>query len=101
MFPFLIRYKNCFLVGFALIFHFFAFAQKQPNVVLILSDDQGWGDLSLHGNRWLETPHLDRLAKSGKEFTHCYVSPLCAPSRASILTGRYHLNTGVLSVSKG
>ncbi len=88
-------------MGVALTFHFFAFAQQPPNVVLILSDDQGWGDLSLHGNRWLETPHLDRLAKSGKEFTHCYVSPLCAPSRASILTGRYHLNTGVLSVSKG
>lgn len=97
----LIRYKYCLLVGFALTLNVIAFAQKQPNVVLILTDDQGWGDLSLHGNRWLETPHLDRLARSGKEFTHCYASPLCAPSRASILTGRYHLNTGVLSVSKG
>jgi arylsulfatase A-like enzyme len=76
-------------------------AQNQPNVVLILSDDQGWGDLSLHGNPWLETPNLDKLAKSGERFDQCYVSPLCAPTRASLLTGRYHLKTSVVSVSKG
>lgn len=97
----LIRYKNFFLTFLALTLPVLASAQKPPNVVLILTDDQGWGDLSLHGNPWVETPHLDSLAISGKEFTHCYVSPLCAPSRASILTGRYHLNTGVLSVSQG
>ena len=72
-----------------------------PNVVLILADDQGWGDLSLHGNKWIETPHLDALAKGGVRFDNFYVSPLCAPSRASILTGRYHLRTGTVSVSKG
>ncbi len=72
-----------------------------PNVVLILADDQGWGDLSLHGNPWIETPHLDGLAKSGARLTNFYVSPLCAPTRASILTGRYSLRTGVVSVSKG
>lgn len=72
-----------------------------PNVVFILTDDQGWGDLSLHGNVHLETPNMDRLAKEGLEFNHFYVSPLCAPSRASILSGRYHLSTGVVSVSKG
>ena len=72
-----------------------------PNVVLILADDQGWGDLSLHGNPWIETPRLDSLAKSGARLTNFYVSPLCAPSRASILTGRYSLRTGVISVSKG
>lgn len=75
-------------------------AQPKPNVVLILTDDQGWGDLSLHGNPWLKTPHLDGLAKSGAQLTNFYVSPLCAPTRASILTGRYHLSTGVVSVSK-
>lgn len=76
-------------------------AQRKPNVVLILTDDQGWGDLSLHGNPWLETPNIDSLARSGEQFKNFYVSPLCAPSRASILTGRYHLKTGVVSVSKG
>ena len=77
------------------------FAQKKPNVILILTDDQGWGDLSLHGNPWLETPNLDKLAKTGGRFNNCYVTPLCAPSRASILTGRNHLKTGVISVSRG
>lgn len=75
--------------------------EDHPNVVLILADDQGWGDLSLHGNQWIETPHLDDLAKSGLRLTNFYVSPLCAPTRASILTGRYSLRTGVVSVSKG
>ena len=76
-------------------------AQGHPNVILIVADDMGWGDMSLHKNPLVETPHLDRLAKNGKEFSHYYVSPLCAPSRASILTGRYHLSTGVVSVSRG
>ncbi len=89
------------LVFFLLILTSSLPAQTKPNVVLILTDDQGWGDLSLHGNPWLETPHLDRLAGRGERFTNFYVSPLCAPSRASILTGRYHLKTGVVSVSKG
>ena len=76
-------------------------ATAHPNVVLILADDQGWGDLSLHGNPWVETPRLDSLAKSGVRLTNFYVSPLCAPTRAGILTGRYSLRTGVVSVSKG
>ncbi|MCJ8164239.1 arylsulfatase [Pontibacter sp. E15-1] len=84
-----------------LLFATSAIAQKKPNVVLILTDDQGWGDLSLHGNPWVETPQLDQLARSGERFENFYVSPLCAPSRASILTGRYSLQTGVVSVSKG
>ncbi len=75
--------------------------EVHPNVVLILADDQGWGDLSLHGNPWIETPHLDGLARTGVRLTNFYVSPLCAPTRASILTGRYSLRTGVVSVSKG
>jgi len=97
------RVTNCkyFLITLILLVHNLVIAQNKPNVVLIVTDDQGWGDLSLHGNLLLETPQLDNLAKSGLELTNFYVSPLCAPSRASILTGRYHLNTGVLSVSKG
>jgi len=89
------------LTAMTLLFHLCAPAQDRPNVILILADDMGWGDISLHKNPLVETPHLDSLAKSGKEFSHFYVSPLCAPSRASILTGRYHLNTGVVSVSRG
>ncbi|SFD43347.1 arylsulfatase [Spirosoma endophyticum] len=76
-------------------------AAAKPNVVFILTDDQGWGDLSLHGNRWVETPTLDRLANSGAQFERFFVSPLCAPTRASLLTGRYHLRTGTVSVTQG
>lgn len=67
---------------------------SQPNIVLILTDDQGWGDLSFHGNDSIQTPVLDELAKTGVHFNRFYVSPVCAPTRASLLTGRYHLRTG-------
>jgi arylsulfatase A-like enzyme len=85
----------------AVFFPIFSFAQSKPNVILILSDDQGWGDLSINGNTMLQTPNIDKLAKAGQRFSNFYVSPLCAPTRASLLTGRYHLKTGVVSVSKG
>lgn len=76
-------------------------AATKPNVLFILTDDQGWGDLSLHGNPVVQTPNLDRLARSGARFDRFFVSPLCAPTRASLLTGRYHLRTGTVSVSQG
>ncbi|MDX5337916.1 MAG: arylsulfatase [Cyclobacteriaceae bacterium] len=72
-----------------------------PNLILILTDDQGFGDLASHGNPWVKTPNLDLLASESARFDRFYVSPLCAPTRASLLTGRYHLRTGVVSVSKG
>lgn len=73
----------------------------RPNIVLIISDDQGWGDLSMHGNPYLSTPVLDKLAKEGAQFDRFYVSPLCAPTRSSLLTGRYHLRTGTAWVTGG
>jgi arylsulfatase A len=78
-----------------------AYGARRPNVVLIMSDDQGYGDLSLHGNPHLATPNLDRLAGQGVEFTRFYVSPVCAPTRAGLLTGRYHLRSGVHGVTTG
>ncbi|WP_341227842.1 arylsulfatase [uncultured Arcticibacterium sp.] len=74
---------------------------KKPNILFILTDDQGWGDMTSHGNDIIETPNLDLLSKNGAEFDRFYVSPLCAPTRASLLTGRYHLKTGATSVSNG
>ena len=65
-----------------------------PNVLLILTDDQGWGDLSYHNNDSIDTPNLDALAQKSNRFRRFYVSPVCAPTRASLLTGRYHLRTG-------
>ncbi|MDP5121074.1 MAG: arylsulfatase [Spirosomaceae bacterium] len=74
---------------------------KRPNVILIMTDDQGWGDLSLHKNPYIQTPNLDKMAADGASFERYYVSPLCAPTRASLLTGKYHLRTGVTSVTGG
>jgi len=68
--------------------------KSKPNVLLILTDDQGWGDVRSHGNEKIDTPVLDKLAGEGARFDRFYVSPVCAPTRASILTGRYHLRTG-------
>ena len=59
-----------------------------------MTDDQGWGDLGIHGNDSISTPHLDALAQRSVRFDRFYVSPVCAPTRASLLTGRYHLRTG-------
>ena len=74
---------------------------NKPNVLLILTDDQAYGDLSFTDNPISETPHLDRLAKEGVFFENFYVSPVCAPTRASLLTGRYHQRTGVQGVTRG
>ena len=72
-----------------------------PNVVVILTDDQGWGDLSVHGNTNLSTPYIDSLATDGALFERFYFCPVCAPTRAEFLTGRYHPRGGVKGVSTG
>ena len=73
----------------------------RPNILVILTDDQGWGDLSVHGNTNLNTPNVDSLARDGALFDRFYVCPVCAPTRAEFLTGRYHLRGGVHGVSTG
>lgn len=74
---------------------------RRPNVLLIISDDQGYGDLGLHGNPLVRTPNLDRLGREAARFDRFFVSPLCAPTRASLLTGRYSLRTGAKGVAQG
>lgn len=64
-----------------------------PNVVLFLADDLGYGDLGVHGNPHVRTPHLDRFAHDAVEFTRFYVSPICHPSRAALMTGRHAQRT--------
>lgn len=76
-------------------------ATTRPNVVIILADDQGWGDLSASGNRNLATPHIDSLARDGASFDRFFVCAVCAPTRAEFLTGRYHARGGVRGVSTG
>lgn len=72
-----------------------------PNFLLIVTDDQGWWDLGSHGNPVLDTPVLDRLAGESVEFTRFYVQPVCAPTRAGLLTGRYYLRTGLYNTRFG
>ncbi|MEM9888311.1 MAG: arylsulfatase [Bacteroidota bacterium] len=75
-------------------------ASKQaPNILLIMTDDQGYGDLSWHDNDSIDTPVLDRFAAESIQFDRFYVSQVCAPTRASLLTGRYHPRTGVTGVT--
>ncbi|MEZ6086575.1 MAG: arylsulfatase [Pirellulaceae bacterium] len=78
-----------------------ATADDHPNVIVFLSDDQGWGDLSLNGNKNLSTPNIDSLARDGAQFDRFYVCPVCSPTRAEFLTGRYHPRSGVYSTSAG
>lgn len=67
----------------------------KPNVVLVLTDDQGYGDLGCTGNPVIHTPHIDRLYKESIRFADYHVGPTCAPTRSSLLTGHYHNSTGV------
>jgi arylsulfatase A-like enzyme len=73
----------------------------RPNVVIVLTDDQGYGDAGFNGNPFIRTPHLDRLAEQSTQFVHFYVSPVCAPTRSSLLTGRHSLRTGVRDTYNG
>jgi arylsulfatase A-like enzyme len=77
------------------------FCSGKPNVVVFLSDDQGWGDFSMHGNTNLSTPNIDQMASEGASFESFNVCPVCSPTRAEFLTGRYHARGGVYSTSAG
>lgn len=69
---------------------------RRPNVVLIVADDLGWSDLGCYGSSFYETPHLDRLAAEGVRFTDAYAAaPVCSPTRASLLSGKYPARVGV------
>lgn len=74
---------------------------EYPNIIVILADDQGWGDLSISGNTNVKTPNIDQLAESGVSFDRFYVCPVSSPTRAELLTGRYHPRGGVFSTSTG
>lgn len=68
---------------------------RQPNIIFILTDDQGYGDISRHGNPILKTPNLDRLHDEGVRFTDFHVSPTCSPTRSALMTGRHEFRNGV------
>jgi arylsulfatase A-like enzyme len=74
---------------------------EKPNLLVILADDMGWGDLRCHGNDKLDTPALDRLQSQSVELAHFHVSPVCSPTRSSLLTGRHHFRLRVLNTTSG
>jgi arylsulfatase A-like enzyme len=73
----------------------------RPNIVLVMTDDQGYGDMSCHGNPTLTTPNIDRLHRESVRFTNFHVSPFCTPTRAALMTGRYPARTGAYRTSSG
>ncbi len=89
----------CLLLAF--IARLQAAATDQPNVVIFLADDAGWGDYSQSGNRQVSTPNIDSIAQGGVSLDRFYVCSVCSPTRAEFLTGRYHPRGGVRGVSTG
>jgi arylsulfatase A-like enzyme len=105
--------KVSFALGFCFVAVFTTSAQSQahgnaergavspPNILFILTDDQGWGELGVHGNSVIETPNLDKLSRESMNFSHYYAAPVCSPTRAGLMTGRYHLRTGLYNTRFG
>ncbi len=88
---------------FQVYFPKFSFSQNEtrPNVILIITDDQGYGDLGITGNPHVKTPVIDKFARESIRFNDFYVSPVCAPTRSSLMTGRYSLRTGIRDTYNG
>lgn len=80
--------------------HQLLFAQNKPNILIMLTDDQGYGDVGIHGNPYLKTSSIESLAERGIEMTHFFSYPNCSASRAGLLTGRYPYRTGVTGVTQ-
>src|SRR4051794_27157872 len=74
---------------------------KRPNVIILLTDDNGYGDLSCHGNPVLKTPHFDRLHSQSIRLTDFHVAPMCTPTRGQLMTGLDALHSGASSVCAG
>lgn len=74
---------------------------RMPNIVLIITDDQGYGDVGIHGNDRIRTPNQDRLARASVRFERFYVCPVCSPTRACLMTGRWNYRTGVVDTYLG
>lgn len=74
---------------------------EPPNVLLVITDDQGFGDLGIHGNPVIKTPHIDAFARKSVWLKNFYVSPVCSPTRSSLLTGLYNYRTGIVDTYLG
>lgn len=76
------------------------YAQNKPNIIIMMTDDQGYGDIGGHGNPYLKTPHMESIGEQGIEMTHFFAYPNCSASRAALLTGRYPYRAGVTAVTQ-
>lgn len=74
---------------------------NKPNVIIILADNAGFGNLRCHGNAWLNTPNIDRLYNSSVRLTDFHTDPMCSPTRAALLSGKYAANVEVWSTLNG
>ena len=101
MHPQLVAQRLLGSLVFVLLIAATSFAAKRPNVILVMTDDQGYGDLSCHGDPHLKTPNLDQLHSQSIRFTDFHVSPFCTPTRAALMTGRYPARTGAYRTSSG
>ncbi len=90
----MIRNLICFVLG-VLVVSGLAQAADKPNIVHIVADDLGWKDVGFNGSTDIKTPNLDKLAKEGARFTQFYVQPMCTPTRAALMTGRYPFRYGL------
>ena len=97
------RYFDILIFFILLAISSFSAAQEKqhPNVIVIITDDQGYGDLGITGNPHIKTPVIDQFANESISFNNFYVSPVCAPTRASLMTGRYSLRTGIRDTYNG
>jgi len=80
---------------------FATLASAKPNIILIMTDDQGYGDFGAHGNPKIQTPNLDAFAKQSMQLRHFYVCPVCSPTRSSLMTGRSTYRTGIVDTAFG
>lgn len=96
--------KNNFIIPFFILSFFClesTIAQQKPNVIVILTDDQGYGDFSINGNPVLQTPNIDKLGYASTRFTDFHVAPMCTPTRAQLMTGQDAMRNGAINVSSG
>ena len=93
--------KRLIFLSILIQFFFSCKNDTNPNILIILTDDQGWGDLSINGNTNLKTPNIDNIALNGASFERFYVSPVCSPTRAELLSGKFFVRSGVNGVTRG
>lgn len=90
-----------FLFFYVLGFSTASAREDKPNVILVLTDDQGIGELGCHGNPWIKTPNIDAFYQEAVRMTDFHVSPVCTPTRAALMTGLYPINNGAWATYKG